>query len=121
MRLFIPSTTRGSTSLIENSSPFKGIPYVMVGNDDKLTITHIGDNNIGNNLKLKDVFVMSNLKKKLVFVSKLVDDKECSLKFTDKEFIVKDKKIRVILAKENSRDKLYALEGNPHEILTVLR
>lgn len=44
----------------------------MVGNGDKLRITHVGDKHTGKNLRLKYVFVVPNLKKNLISVSKVV-------------------------------------------------
>nr|XP_009767591.1 PREDICTED: uncharacterized protein LOC104218727 [Nicotiana sylvestris] len=104
-----------------NPSPFKGNDSVMVGNGDKLSITHIGNKNIGRNLYLKDDFVVPKLKKNLISVSKFVKDNACSLEFTDEDFIVKDKKTRITLAKGNKRNDLYTLEGNLHEALAITK
>jgi len=93
----------------------------MVGNGDKLRITYLGDKYIGRNLRLKDVFVVPNLKKNLIYVSKFVKDNACSLKFTDEGFIVKDKRTKTILEKGNMRHNMYTLEGNLHESLTATK
>jgi hypothetical protein len=50
---------------------------VMVGNGESLPITHIGQANIGSSsssLKLKDVILVPDVKKDLLFVSKLTSD-----------------------------------------------
>lgn len=86
-----------------NPSPFKGNDFVMGGNSDKLSSTHISNKNIGRNLHLKDVLVVPKLKKKLISISKFVKDNACSLEFTDKDFNVKDKKTGITLAKEKIR------------------
>ncbi|KAH0679474.1 hypothetical protein KY284_020559 [Solanum tuberosum] len=104
-----------------NSTPFKGYDFVRVGNGDKLRITHVGNKHIGRNLRLKDVFVVPNLKKNLISVSKFVKDNVCSLKFTDEGFIVKDKRTKTILEKGNMRHNMYTLEGNLHESLTATK
>jgi|GEM_PF-5174334 len=95
--------------------------HVMVGNGDKLRITYLGDKYIGRNLRLKDVFVVPNLKKNLIYVSKFVKDNACSLKFIDEGFIVKDKRTKTILEKGNMRHNMYTLEGNLHESLTATK
>ncbi|KAL3345216.1 hypothetical protein AABB24_024254 [Solanum stoloniferum] len=110
-----------SKGTLLNSTPFKGHKSIMVGNGDKLRITHVGDKHIGRSLRLKDVFVVPNLKKNLNSVSKLVKDNACSLKFMDEGFIVKDKRTKPILAKGNMRHNLYTLEGNLHEALTATK
>lgn len=92
-----------STGILPNPSPFKGNESVMVENGDKLQITHIGDKNIGQNLCLRDFFIMPKLKKNLVSVSNFVKDNECSLEFSDEGFIVKDKNTRTILAKGDKK------------------
>lgn len=43
----------------------------------------MGDKHIGGNLRLNDVFVVPNLKKIIISVSKLVKDDACSLEFTE--------------------------------------
>ncbi|KAH0754409.1 hypothetical protein KY290_024679 [Solanum tuberosum] len=63
-----------SSGFLMNPSLFKQTDLVMVGNGDKLLITHIGDKNIGEKLHLKDVFVVPRLKKNLISVSKFVED-----------------------------------------------
>lgn len=75
-----------SPGILTNSSPLRG-------NGDKLPITHIGDKNIEKNLHLKDIFVVPELRKNLISVSKLVTDNPCSLDFIDRGFIVKDKRM----------------------------
>ncbi|OIT03203.1 hypothetical protein A4A49_57448, partial [Nicotiana attenuata] len=110
-----------SSGTLVNSSPFKGTDLVMVGNGDKMPITHIGDKIIGKNLHLKDVFVVPKLKKNLISVSKFVKDNACSLEFTDDGFFVKDKRIGTILAMGNKRHDLYTLEDGLHEALAVIK
>lgn len=59
--------------------------------------------NIGEKLRLKIVFVVPQLKRNLISVSKFVEDNACSVKFTDKGFVVKDKRTGIVLAKGNRR------------------
>lgn len=42
---------------LQNPSLFKGRESVMVGNGKQLKITYVGNNNIGTNLRLKDVLI----------------------------------------------------------------
>lgn len=81
----------------------------------------MGDKHIGGNLRLNDVFVVPNLKKIIISVSKLVKDDACSLEFTEEWCFVKDKRTKTILAKGNMRHNLYTLEGNLHEAFTATK
>ncbi|OIT38994.1 hypothetical protein A4A49_56276, partial [Nicotiana attenuata] len=110
-----------STGNLTNSSPFKGTNLIMVGNGDRLPITHIGDKYIGKYLNLQDVFVVPKLKKNLISVSKFVKDNACSIEFTDDDFVIKDKITRTILAKGDKRHDLYTLDGDLHEALMVTK
>lgn len=77
--------------------------------------------NIGEKLRLKIVFVVPQLKRNLISVSKFVEDNACSVKFTDKGFVVKDKRTRIVLEKGNRRHDLYALEESLHEALIATK
>ncbi|PHT48384.1 hypothetical protein CQW23_12592 [Capsicum baccatum] len=84
-------------------------------------VQSIGDKRIGKNLHLKDMFVVLELKKNLIFVSKLVKDNAFSLEFTDEGFVVKDKSTGIILSKGHKRRGMYALGRNLYEVLTTTR
>ncbi|KAH0636165.1 hypothetical protein KY290_038324 [Solanum tuberosum] len=115
-----------TTGNLDNPTLFKGSDSVMVGDGKRLQITHVGNKEIGTNLRLKDVLVVPKLKKKLLSVSKLASDNECLLEFTDSEFVVKDKKTRNLLAKGSRKGDLYALDakcayGKVHQALATIR
>lgn len=108
-----------TTNILQKSYPFKGSDFVMIGNNNKLQITHIGYKNIERNSEVKDVFVMSKLKKNLNSISKLVINNPCSLKFIVKGCIVKGKKTRIIMVTRIKRDDLYTLKGDLYKALAA--
>ncbi|XP_075088534.1 uncharacterized protein LOC142170506 [Nicotiana tabacum] len=115
-----------TTGNLNNSTLFKGSDLVMVGDGKLLKITHVGNKEIGTNLKLKDVLVVPKLKKNLLSVSKLASDNACLLEFTDCDFVLKDKKTRNLLPKGSRKGDLYALDSNKadgevHRTLAAIR
>ena len=80
--------------------PYHGNYVIYVGDGNCIPITHIGDTSITTNegnLKLKDVLVVPDLKKNLLFVGKFTSDNHCSFEFTSFCFVVKDQNKRMIV------------------------
>lgn len=63
-----------NSGMISSTQPYKGTEKLYVGNGEGLQITHIDEGNIPtkhSSLKLKNVVVVLNIKKNLLFVSYL--------------------------------------------------
>jgi len=100
-----------SSGKLSNLKPYKGTDKIVVGNGSELNITHIGSGSVSG-LKLNEVLVVPELKKKLLSVSKLTKDNYCTIEFDESTFDVKDKVTGKQLAKGSRRGGIYALEDN---------
>ncbi|KAF3623851.1 putative flavin-containing monooxygenase 1-like [Capsicum annuum] len=98
--------------------PYKGSDKIVVGNRNGLIITHIDSGSVSG-LKLKEVLVVPQLKKKLLSVSKLNKYNYCTIQFDVLTSDVKDKKTGKQLAKRSRRGDIYVLEGNNPLALTT--
>ncbi|KAL6350339.1 hypothetical protein AAG906_004288 [Vitis piasezkii] len=67
---------------------------------------------------LQDVLVVPNLKKNLLSVGQLIDDYECTFKFSSSGFVIKDRN-KKILAMGRKKGQLYALDRERHKALSV--
>lgn len=99
---------------------YKGKDRIVVGNGSELGITHVGSTKISG-LKINEMLVVPELKKNLISVSKITKDNACTIEFSDSDFVVKDKKTRMLLAKGSMKNKFYALEENNLQALTAIQ
>ncbi|KAH0730798.1 hypothetical protein KY289_001986 [Solanum tuberosum] len=91
-----------SSGKLSNLKPYKGTDKIVVGNGSELNITRIGSGSVSG-LKLNEVFVVPELKKKLLSVSKLTKDNYCTIEFDESTLEVKDKVTGKQLAKRSRR------------------
>ncbi|KAJ8635133.1 hypothetical protein MRB53_009400 [Persea americana] len=97
-----------------NLIPYKGTNSVMVGNGDFLKFSHIGYGIVhhGNtSIPLKNVLLVPNIKKSLLFVSQLTSDFPCYFEFNKSQFTIKNLMTKKVLASGSKCDGLYALDG----------
>ena len=84
---------------LDKSFSYKGHDKIFVGNGQKLDISHIENISIKTKygpLLLKDVLVVPQLKKNLLFVAQLTNDFHCSLEFDANGFIIKNRQNKVL-------------------------
>ncbi|KAF8408703.1 hypothetical protein HHK36_004767 [Tetracentron sinense] len=96
-------------TLIEYHGPEK----IMVGNGDKLDITHVGSTliNVGNDqLQLNDVLVVPAIKKNLISVSQLTSDYPYLFEFSSTGFVIKDRGTKSVIASGHRHGDSYALQ-----------
>lgn len=94
--------------MLRNLVPYIGDDKVIAGDGSKLGISCIGDLSGYGNIKLKDVLVVPQIKKNLLFVSQLARDNACTCEFSDLGFVIKDRQTGKTLAtgrKQGTLDK----------------
>lgn len=106
----------GASSHIKNNSGvlfdlkhYNGFEKIIVGNESLLDVTYVL-NTTRSSLRLQEVLVVPKIAKNMLSISKIPKDNSCTLEFEETDFVVKDKKIRELLAKEYTRSALYALK-----------
>lgn len=70
----------GNQGNLKNLVPYAGSDTIMVGDGNKLPISHIGEANITagpNQLLLRNVLLVPNMKKNLLSISQLTKDFPC--------------------------------------------
>ena len=78
---------------IYDAKPYNRHDRIYVGDGSCLKISHVGNANLKTvygNLKLKDVPVVSNLKKNSLSVGQQINDSECIFEFSSNGFVIKD-------------------------------
>ena len=80
----------GNIHHLERPIPTKGKPKIHLPNGKTLEITHIGDVNLQNNLKLKHVLYIPEFHHSLLSVSKLIQDSDCRVKFVPGLCVIQD-------------------------------
>ncbi|KAF7149901.1 hypothetical protein RHSIM_Rhsim02G0228300 [Rhododendron simsii] len=114
----------GNRDKLFNLTSYTGRDYVMVGNGEKLKITHIGDAQLPakhNDILLHDVLLVPDIKKNLLSVSQLTSDLPCHFEFTSDGFVVKDQKTNQVMARGNRKGGLYVLDGTEKQALFSAR
>lgn len=99
-------------SKILTYQPYKGHEKIFVGNGNQLHISHIGQGKLTNgynDLKLKSVLIVPDMKKNLLSISKLTQDNDCIITFLADKFVIKNKQGQ-ILCKGERKGGLYALD-----------
>lgn len=99
---------------LERIKTYKGFDKILIGNEQGLQISHIGDTSLKNN------HGNLNLKKNLLSISQFIDDNKCSFIFNADGFVVKNKQNQ-ILAKGRRQRKLYVLEEAYNAALSAIR
>ncbi|KAF7151725.1 hypothetical protein RHSIM_Rhsim02G0101900 [Rhododendron simsii] len=114
----------GNRDKLFNLTSYRGKDYVMVGNGEKLKITHTGDAQLPakhNDILLHDVLLVPDIKKNLLSVSQLTSDLPCHFEFTSDGFVVKDQKTNQVMARGNRKGGLYVLDGTEKQALFSAR
>ncbi|KAL9443488.1 hypothetical protein AB3S75_016782 [Citrus x aurantiifolia] len=99
------------------SEAFTGISKLVVGNGAGLSITHVGSaalkshnsHNTSLTLKLKDILLVPQITKNLISISKLTNDNDVVIEFTDNLCFVKDKMKSLIILQGKAEKGLYKL------------
>nr|GEY97778.1 retrovirus-related Pol polyprotein from transposon TNT 1-94 [Tanacetum cinerariifolium] len=111
--------TRASTHMTPSStnldvvSSYEGNDYVIFGNGNGASISHIGILHISPNISLLDVLVVPNLTKSLLLVSKLTQDNPVDVVFSDPMFLIQNRHSKETLEKRRRRNGRYVLDqGN---------
>lgn len=84
---------------LDTITSYKGHDKIIVGNCQGLNIFHVGNISLNTNhgtLKLKDVLVIPQWKKNLLFVAQLTNDFPCSLKFNADGITIKNAKNQIL-------------------------
>ena len=98
------------TNEVQGIISYLGNDSVMVGNGQDLHITGTGNVTIPTtSLKLKDVLVVPEIKKKLLSVSQFTRDINCYFLFYPWGFILKDMKTKQVILKGLIKDGLYPI------------
>lgn len=85
-------------------------------NSNKLVITHTGVTCV-EKLNLQNVFIVTQLKMNIVYVSKITANNSCPVEFM---LMILLSRIKTI-GKGHKKDLLYALDFHFHEALAVVR
>ncbi|KAF3771752.1 Galactoside 2-alpha-L-fucosyltransferase [Nymphaea thermarum] len=106
----------GDTGNISSVFPYLGQGSVVMGDGSHHTISHVGNARIsmGNSsISLKNVLVVSSVKKNIISVSKLIDDTHSSVEFTPSYVYVKDVRTKKTFAEGTRKGDMYVLEEAP--------
>jgi hypothetical protein len=124
-------TDSGASSYMTNdvgnldaTTPYGGYNKVVVGNGASLPITHTGSLSHSTSLgsiSLLDVLVVPSLTKKLIFISKLTTDNNCSITFIGSCFTIQDLLTGVVLGTGRCKDGFYVLDRGQKAFLTSLQ
>nr|GEY64818.1 retrovirus-related Pol polyprotein from transposon TNT 1-94 [Tanacetum cinerariifolium] len=90
--------TAPSSTTLNSSVLYHGNEKVSLGNGNVLPISRIGTLSINQNLKLQDVLIVPNIKKKLMSVSKLTNDYSMDFLFSQSFFAIQDSATKAILS-----------------------
>ncbi|GAA0159080.1 hypothetical protein LIER_15949 [Lithospermum erythrorhizon] len=93
----------GNPKLLTSLTPFYGSTTVMVGNGNKLPITHT----TLHNLQLNNVLLVTALKKNLISIQKLCQDNNCLAEFSSSSLVVKDQETQQSKPSCSSHGSLY--------------
>nr|GEZ14261.1 hypothetical protein [Tanacetum cinerariifolium] len=111
--------TPSSTNLDVVSS-YEGNDYVIFGNGNGASISHIGRLHISPNISLLDVLVVPNLTKSLLLVSKLTQDNPVDVVFSDPMFLIQNRHSKETLEKRRRRNGRYVLDQGNQAFFTKL-
>lgn len=100
-----------SSAGMDSSTPYHGHDKVAFGNGNVLPISRVGTYSIAPNLKLRDILIVPNLKKKLLSVSKLTNDYPVDFLFSRTKFAIQDTISKRILATGTHKDGLYVFNS----------
>ncbi|KAK2991664.1 hypothetical protein RJ640_028939 [Escallonia rubra] len=104
---------------LTNSKPYFGPDKIVVGNGEKLKITHIGDEKVqvgSKDLTLQNVLVVPQIKKNLLSVSQLTSQFPYIFEFSSDGFVIKHRETRKEIASGSRSGGLYALDQCGGEI-----
>jgi len=110
-------------SEVQGIDSYSSTDIVMVGNDNGLVIVGTGHTNLPTTtLKLNNVLVVPDIKKKLLSVSQFSQDNNCYFLFYPWGFLLKDMKTKQVILKGSMADGLYPinLRHLPHHSFSLL-
>lgn len=96
-----------SSSGLDLSTPYRGKDKVDFGNGNVLPISRIGTLLVTRQLKLQDILIVPHIKKKLHFVSKLLNDYPVYFFFCRSSFAIQDSINKKILPIGTHKDIIY--------------
>ncbi|KAI0488074.1 hypothetical protein KFK09_027898 [Dendrobium nobile] len=101
---------------LQQSTPYNGRDQVFVGNGNPLPIQNIGNGILPTptrKLALTPLFHVPRLTHRLISISKLTRDNNCSITFDKSGFRVKDTKTKQSLLRGQCRNGLYPIPCSP--------
>ena len=99
-----------ASSNVEAAMPYAGNSSVYFGNGHAAPISHVSKTSISPNISLLDVLVVPNLTKSLLSVSKLTQDNEVDVLFSNPIFRIQNRHTKETLAQGKRKNGLYVLE-----------
>lgn len=105
---------------LDAASSYSGNDFVLFGNGNDASISHIGRSHISPNISLLDVLVVPKLTKSLLSVSKLTRDNPVDVVFSDPMFLIQNRHSKQTLAQGRRRNGLYILEKGQQAFLANL-
>lgn len=99
--------------MLPNLVPYTGSDKVLIGDGNKLNVSHIGDASLKTthgSVKLGHVLVLPSIQKNVLSVSQLTRDESCLFEFTDSEFVINGQKMGRPLATGSRKGNLYAMD-----------
>lgn len=104
-----------------NLVPYKGHDKIMVGDGSDLHISQVGDCMTYKNIKLKEVLIVPEANRNLIFVSQLAKDNYCICEFTASGFVIKDRETGRVLAMGSKQGNLFALNRDIAAALVAVK
>ncbi|GKB35432.1 retrovirus-related pol polyprotein from transposon TNT 1-94 [Tanacetum coccineum] len=105
---------------LDAAASYSGNESVIFGNGNSASISHIGRSYISPNISLLDVLVVPKLTKSLLSVSKLTQDNQVDVVFSDPMFFIQNRHSKETLAQGRRRNGLYVLEQGQQAFLAKL-
>ena len=99
-----------TSSNLTNVASYFGNASVIFSNGHDATISHIGNHHISPNISLLDALVVPKLTKSLIYVSKITQDNEVDVLFSNPMFTILNRHSKETLAQGRRKNGLYVLE-----------
>jgi hypothetical protein len=105
--------TNDLTKLNFTFKEYSGSDQIRVGNGSGLSISHMGSTTLSNSCRqfiLKQLFLVPNICKNLLFVSQFATDNDVFFEFRSLYFVIKDRLTRITLHQGPLKNGLYQFQ-----------
>ena len=99
---------------------FQNTHYIQTASGDYLDVTHTGRAHITKNLQMENCLLIPKLSQKLLSVSHLTKNLNCTVLMTSHDCVIQDAQTGTIIGHGTERGGLYYVDEAPHQGLASL-